>query len=86
MTLLSDLQSLLGDSYVLTGADAESYVLDWRRRYRGAALAVIRPGLVYLQSLTGITAEWGPAVQGLLILAAVLWDSAARREAGRAEG
>ncbi|MDH0737241.1 FAD-binding oxidoreductase [Achromobacter spanius] len=44
MTLLSDLQSLLGFSHVLTGEDAASYVLDWRRRYRGAALAVIRPG------------------------------------------
>ncbi|CAB3651049.1 FAD-binding oxidoreductase [Achromobacter pestifer] len=44
MTLLSDLQSLLGFSHVLTGEDAESYVLDWRRRYRGVALAVIRPG------------------------------------------
>ena len=44
MNLLSDLQSLLGASHVLTGADADSYVLDWRRRYRGAALAVIRPG------------------------------------------
>ncbi|NMK49024.1 FAD-binding oxidoreductase [Achromobacter sp. Bel] len=44
MTLLSDLQSLLGFSHVLTGADAEPYVQDWRRRYRGAALAVIRPG------------------------------------------
>ncbi len=44
MTLLSDLQSLLGPAHVLTGADADSYVLDWRRRYKGAALAVIRPG------------------------------------------
>ena len=44
MTLLSDLQSLLGFSHVLTGEDAASYVLDWRRRYRGSALAVIRPG------------------------------------------
>ena len=44
MTLLSDLQSLLGFSHVLTGADADSYVQDWRRRYRGAALAGIRPG------------------------------------------
>ncbi len=44
MTLLSDLQSLLGFTHVLTGADAESYVQDWRRRYRGTALAVIRPG------------------------------------------
>ncbi|MFY0478226.1 FAD-binding oxidoreductase [Achromobacter marplatensis] len=44
MTLLSDLQSLLGVPHVLTGADAEPYVQDWRRRYRGTALAVIRPG------------------------------------------
>jgi len=44
MTLLSDLQSLLGFTHVLTGVDAESYVQDWRRRYRGSALAVIRPG------------------------------------------
>jgi FAD/FMN-containing dehydrogenase len=44
MTLLSDLQSLLGFSHVLTGADADSYVQDWRRRYRGTAMAVIRPG------------------------------------------
>jgi ribose/xylose/arabinose/galactoside ABC-type transport system permease subunit len=49
-------------------------------------LGVIRPGLVYLQTLTGLKAEWGPAVQGALILAAVLWDSAARREAARLEG
>jgi FAD/FMN-containing dehydrogenase len=44
MTLLSDLQSLLGFTHVLTGVDAEFYVQDWRRRYRGSALAVIRPG------------------------------------------
>ena len=44
MTLLSELQSLLGPSHVLTGADADGYVQDWRRRYRGAALAAVRPG------------------------------------------
>ena len=44
MTLLSELQSLLGESHVLTGADAEPFALDWRRRYRGEALAVVRPG------------------------------------------
>ena len=44
MTLLSELQSLLGESHVLTGADAEPFTLDWRRRYRGQALAVVRPG------------------------------------------
>ncbi|OZI38782.1 hydroxyacid dehydrogenase [Bordetella genomosp. 5] len=44
MSLLTDLQSLLGPSHVLTGADAEPYEQDWRRRYRGRALAVVRPG------------------------------------------
>ncbi|AUL51791.1 hydroxyacid dehydrogenase [Bordetella holmesii] len=44
MTLLQDLQSLLGPAHVLVGDDAEPYVLDWRRRYRGRALAVARPG------------------------------------------
>ncbi|KAG4080835.1 hypothetical protein HA402_010006 [Bradysia odoriphaga] len=44
MTLLSELQALLGANNVLTGADAEPFVQDWRRRYRGRALAVIRPG------------------------------------------
>src|SRR5205814_7580873 len=46
-------------------------------------LAVIAPALTFVQTLTGIRAEWEPAVQGTLILAAVLWDSAARREAAR---
>jgi rhamnose transport system permease protein len=46
-------------------------------------LAVIGPALTFVQKLTGITAEWEPAVQGLLILVAVLWDSSGRREAVR---
>ncbi|ANY17630.1 FAD-binding oxidoreductase [Bordetella pseudohinzii] len=44
MTLLQELQSLLGPAHVLVGEDAEPYALDWRRRYRGRALAVVRPG------------------------------------------
>ena len=44
MTLLNELQSLLGPAHVLAGADAEPYLQDWRRRYRGSAQAVIRPG------------------------------------------
>src|SRR3546814_14450343 len=43
MTLLNELQSLLGPDHVLAGADAEPYLQDWPRRYRGAAQAVIRP-------------------------------------------
>jgi len=43
MSLLNALQSLLGQAHVLTGEDAAPYLEDWRRRYRGAAVAVIRP-------------------------------------------
>jgi FAD/FMN-containing dehydrogenase len=44
MSLLDELQSLLGAAHVLTGADAEPFLLDWRRRYQGLAQAVVRPG------------------------------------------
>ncbi len=44
MTLLQDLQSLLGPAHVLTGEDAVPYATDWRHRYHGRALAVVRPG------------------------------------------
>ncbi len=43
MNLLSELQSLVGSSHVLTGEAADAYVYDWRRRYQGKALAVVRP-------------------------------------------
>jgi len=44
MKLLEELQSVLGLENVLTGADAAAYLIDWRRRYQGAAVAVARPG------------------------------------------
>jgi len=34
----------LGQQYVLTGDDAEPYIVDWRGRYSGKALAVVKPG------------------------------------------
>lgn len=43
MTFLAELQALLGAGNVLTGDDADPYVVDWRKRYRGRALAVARP-------------------------------------------
>ncbi|MGE4336778.1 MAG: FAD-binding oxidoreductase [Pigmentiphaga sp.] len=43
MSLLDALQQILGASHVLTGADAEPYLTDWRRRYTGRAQAVVRP-------------------------------------------
>ncbi len=44
MNLPNQLCSLLGPAHVLTGADAEPSLVDWRGRYRGRALAVVRPG------------------------------------------
>src|SRR5690606_480978 len=44
MTRVDELIQLVGQQHVLTGADAEPYTVDWRGRYSGAALAVVRPG------------------------------------------
>ena len=44
-TIVERLQALVGEANVLTApADVEPYIVDWRGRYRGAALAVVRPG------------------------------------------
>jgi FAD/FMN-containing dehydrogenase len=43
-TLLARVASAVGPAHVLTApADLEPYLVDWRERYRGAALAVVRP-------------------------------------------
>ncbi len=42
--LLDELRGAVGAANVLTGGDLSAYELDWRRRYRGKALAVVRPG------------------------------------------
>lgn len=44
MAPLDALRAAVGVSQVLTGADAQTYAVDWRERYRGRALAVVRPG------------------------------------------
>ncbi|MBC7715725.1 MAG: FAD-binding oxidoreductase [Pseudorhodobacter sp.] len=44
MTLTGALRAAIGSSYVLTEGDLSNYELDWRKRYRGKALAVVRPG------------------------------------------
>jgi len=44
MDLPTELANLLGAGQVLTGQDAAPYLTDWRGRYTGAALAVVRPG------------------------------------------
>jgi FAD/FMN-containing dehydrogenase len=43
-TLLARLSSVVGAGNVITAAaDVAPYLVDWRGRYRGAALAVVRP-------------------------------------------
>ncbi|HEY9572381.1 MAG TPA: FAD-binding oxidoreductase [Pusillimonas sp.] len=44
MSLLDELVQMLGSQYVLTGDDAQPYTVDWRGRYSGSALAVVKPG------------------------------------------
>jgi FAD/FMN-containing dehydrogenase len=44
MTLLAELAAAIGATHVLTGEDAAPFLVDWRKRYRGRALAVVRPG------------------------------------------
>jgi FAD/FMN-containing dehydrogenase len=42
-TLLESLRQTLGATHVLTGEQAAPYLTDWRKNYRGNALAVARP-------------------------------------------
>ena len=42
--LLDTLRTAVGNGQVLTEGDLSAYELDWRRRWRGKALAVVRPG------------------------------------------
>lgn len=44
MSLVDELVQIVGRPYVLGGDDAVSYTVDWRGRYSGKALAVVRPG------------------------------------------
>ncbi|MFM2251943.1 MAG: hypothetical protein RJB68_280, partial [Pseudomonadota bacterium] len=43
-TLRATLRTLVGDAHVLTEGDLTAYEQDWRKRERGRALAVVRPG------------------------------------------
>ncbi|MDI1274627.1 FAD-binding oxidoreductase [Polaromonas sp.] len=41
--ILDALRAIVGDAHVLTGGDLSAWELDWRKRTRGKALAVVRP-------------------------------------------
>jgi FAD/FMN-containing dehydrogenase len=44
MTLLQQLRDCAGAAHVLSEGDLSAWEQDWRRRWRGKALAVVRPG------------------------------------------
>ena len=44
MSFLDTLRGAVGPAQVLTEGDLSAWELDWRRRWRGKALAVVRPG------------------------------------------
>ena len=44
MKLVEDLRAIVGATHVLTDGDLSAWELDWRRRWHGKALAVVRPG------------------------------------------
>jgi len=43
VSFLASLRAIVGDTHVLTEGDLTGYELDWRKRERGKALAVVRP-------------------------------------------
>ena len=43
-SLIDDLRAIVGASHVLTEGDLSAWEQDWRKRARGKALAVVRPG------------------------------------------
>ena len=42
--LIEALRAAVGAAQVLTDGDLSAYESDWRKRYHGKALAVVRPG------------------------------------------
>ena len=44
MTLIDALKEVVGSANVLTDGDLSAYEVDWRKRWHGKALAVVRPG------------------------------------------
>src|SRR6476659_4661125 len=44
MSFTAQLSDIVGPANVLTGAEAAPYLTDWRNRFTGQAIAVVRPG------------------------------------------
>jgi len=65
MTPIDRLRAIVGAGNVLVGGagDLTAYELDWRRRYRGQALAVVRPGTTAeVAAIVGLCNEHGLAI------------------------
>ena len=57
---LARCRAAVGDRFVLTGADCAPYLTDWRGRFTGAALAVLRPdSTAQVAALVKICVEFG---------------------------
>ncbi len=60
MSVVERLAAIVGSAHVLTGAAAEPHLTDWRQRYHGRALAVVRPeNTQALAAVVRICAEEG---------------------------
>jgi len=62
-SLLQALRDVLGAEHVLTDGDLSAYELDWRKRFHGHALAVVRPAdTAQVAAVLRISAAHGVAV------------------------
>ena len=60
---LDRLRQVVGPAHVLSQGDLTAWELDWRKRYRGRALAVVRPGdTAQVAELVRLCAEAGVAL------------------------
>jgi FAD/FMN-containing dehydrogenase len=61
--LIEALRDCVGATHVLTEGDLSAYELDWRKRWRGKALAVVRPGTTgEVAAVVRACAEHGAAI------------------------
>ena len=62
--IVADLRSTIGAAYVIDDeADAAPYLEDWRKRYRGEAVAIVKPGTVEdVQAVARLCSAWSIAM------------------------